>query len=55
MPQEKDLTRKMSEASDQKVPDKAPGKPALGENIKDIDEAELKRKTAQQMPKTQPR
>lgn len=43
----------MSEASDQKVPDKAPGKPALGENIKDIDEAELKRITAERMRKPQ--
>ena len=43
------IAEKMSESSDQKVPEKSPGKPALGKNIKDLSEQEVKRKTAEEM------
>lgn len=43
------VAEKMSESSDQKVPEKSPGQPALGKNIKDLPEQEVKRKTAEEM------
>lgn len=49
MGQERELTRKMSRSSDQKVPKKVPGRPALEKNIKELSETELKRKTAEKM------
>lgn len=49
MNKNKSIAEKMAKSSDQNVPEKAPGKPALGQNIKDLPEQVVKRKIAEKM------
>lgn len=43
------VAERMSKSSDQQVPQKAPGKPAMGRNIKELPEDELKQDVADKM------